>query len=170
MKRLYLLRHAKSDWGTPGLRDHDRTLAPRGHRAAPIVARYMAANDLRPSLVIVSSATRARETLGYFDDVTKDATVQVEPAVYGADVGDLLGLIGRVADDMDSLLLVGHNPTMQDLALTLASGGPGAEAAHAKFPTAALAILDLDVDTWAGVGPGTGMMTGFVTPKQLERE
>ena len=168
MKRLYLLRHAKSDWGDPGLLDHDRPLAPRGHRAAPKIAGYMAANSMRPSLVLVSSATRARETLQHFDEVIEEATVEVTPSVYGADVSDLMDLLRSLPPEVGSVLLVGHNPTMQDLALTLAARGPGLEAARSKFPTAALAVLDADVEDWAGLGPDAATMTSFVTPKQLE--
>lgn len=167
MKRLYLLRHAKSDWGEPGLPDHDRPLAPRGRKAAPLVASYMAANDLRPSYVLVSSALRALQTFESFKEVALGATVKIEPAVYGADVGDLTDLIRAVPSEHDSVMLVGHNPTMQDLVLNLASDGSDIEAARAKFPTAALAVLDANVDGWAEVGPGTASLTDFVTPKNL---
>ena len=168
MKRLYLLRHAKSDWGEPGLADHDRPLAPRGRRAAPLVAGYMIENDLRPSFVLVSSALRALQTFESFKGVATDATVNIEPAVYGADVGDLMGLIHSVPPEHDSAMLVGHNPTMQDLALTLAAGGPGYDAARAKFPTAALAVLDAQIETWPELAPAGASIIDFVVPRDLE--
>ena len=96
------------------------------------------------------------------------ATVRIEPGVYGADADYLISLIRAVPAEHDCVMLVGHNPTMQDLALTLASGGPGLEAAHAKFPTAALAVLDANVDGWAEVGPQTARLTDFVVPKSLK--
>jgi phosphohistidine phosphatase len=167
MKRLYLLRHAKSDWGEPGLPDHDRPLAPRGRKAAPLVASYMAENALRPSFVLVSSALRALQTFESFKVIALGATVKIEPAVYGADVDDLMDLVRAVPAEHDSVMLVGHNPTMQDLVLRLASDGLGLEAARAKFPTAALAVLDVNVDGWAEVGPGTATLTDFVTPMAL---
>ena len=167
MKRLYLLRHAKSDWGEPGLPDHDRALAPRGRKAAPLVASYMASNDMQPSFVLVSSALRALQTFESFKEVAAGATVKIEPAVYGAGADDLISLIRAVPAEHDSVMLVGHNPTMQDLVLTLATGGPGLDAVHAKFPTAALAVLDANVDGWTEVGPQTATLIDFVTPKTL---
>lgn len=167
MKRLYLLRHAKSDWGEPGLPDHDRPLAPRGRQAAPLVASYMVENDLRPSFVLVSSALRALQTFESFKEVALEATVKIEPAVYGADVDDLMDLIRAVPAEHDSAMLIGHNPTMQDIVLNLASEGAELEAARAKFPTAALAVLEANLDGWAEIGPGTATLTDFVTPKGL---
>ena len=148
--------------------DHDRPLSERGREAAPLVARYMADEGLKPSLAIVSSALRARETFEYFRDAVGEATVRIEPQVYSADVDDLISLLRNVPPVLDSVLLIGHNPTMQDLALTLAASGTGLESARTKFPTAALAILDVEVDDWSGLGPGAATMAGFVTPKTLQ--
>jgi phosphohistidine phosphatase len=167
LKRLYLLRHAKSDWGEPGLADRDRPLSARGRKGAPMVAAYMAENDLRPALVLVSPALRVRQTLEFFSDVVSGARVEVEPDIYEAGVDDLLAVLRRAPDEATSVLLVGHNPTMQDLVLSLASGGPGLDSARAKFPTAALAVLDAEVDAWSDLGPGSATMTHFVSPKTL---
>jgi phosphohistidine phosphatase len=128
----------------------------------------MATNELRPSLVLVSSALRARQTFEYFEDAVQGAIVKFEPAVYGADVDDLVELLRALPAEHASVLLVGHNPTIQDLALTLATRGPGLEAARSKFPTAALAVLDADIDAWPDLGPDTSSITDFVTPKRLE--
>jgi phosphohistidine phosphatase len=168
VKRLYLLRHAKSDWGEPGLADRDRPLAPRGRKAAPKVATYMVENDLKPDLALVSSALRARQTFEYFVNVFGGATVAIESSIYGAGVDELLELLRGTAPEHRSVLIVGHNPTIQDLALTLASDGPGYEAAHAKFPTSALAVLDADIERWSELGPGRARFTDFVTPKTLD--
>ena len=167
VKRLFLLRHAKSDWGEPGLADRDRPLSARGRKGAPLVAAFMAENDLRPALVLVSPALRARQTLEYFSDAVSGARIEVEPDIYEAGVDDLLALLRRAPAEMGSILLVGHNPTMQDLVSTLAAGGPGLDSARAKLPTASLAVLDAEVDAWSDLGPGSATMTHFVSPKTL---
>jgi phosphohistidine phosphatase len=128
----------------------------------------MAENDLRPSYVLVSSALRALQTFESFKEVAAGATVKIEPAVYGADADDLLELLRAVPSEHNSVMLVGHNPTMQDLALTLASRGPGLDAARTKFPTAALAVLDADIENWSGLGPNDATITDFIVPKALE--
>src|SRR4051794_27998376 len=158
-KRLLLLRHAKSSWDDPGLSDHDRPLAPRGRKAAALMASYLSEERIRPALVLCSTAVRARETLegvGLADDVV------FERELYGASSGELLERLGRVPDSVESAMLIGHNPGMQDLALML--GGTGD--VERKFPTGALATFAFD-GGWSDLGPGRADLVDFVRPKQL---
>jgi phosphohistidine phosphatase len=158
-KRLLLLRHAKSSWDDPGLADHDRPLAPRGRKAAALMASYLSEERIRPALVLCSTAVRARETLegvGLSDDVV------FERELYGASAGELLERLGRVPDSVESAMLIGHNPGMHDLALML--GGTGD--VERKFPTGALATFAFD-GGWSGLGPGRAELVDFVRPKQL---
>jgi phosphohistidine phosphatase len=170
VKRLFVLRHAKSDWGQAGLADHDRHLAPRGERAAAAVAGHLRRARVEPDVVLCSTATRARETFERVHGARPDATpVWFERRLYGAGADELIERLNELPDSDGSVMLVGHNPGLQDLVLALA---PAADAAlvaraEAKFPTAALATVDLAVDRWTGAQPGTGTLVAYVTPRDL---
>jgi phosphohistidine phosphatase len=173
VRTLLLLRHAKSSWSDPGLRDHERPLAPRGRKAAKRLARYVDSHGLQPELVLCSSARRARETLDLLRPALgAGAEVAFDNDLYGADGGELLGRVRAVTNHVESVMLVGHNPGLQDLAISLAGDGePGAlELLRAKFPTAALAILDLGSTGWARLGPGDARLTRLVLPRELPVE
>jgi len=133
VSRLYLLRHAKSSWKDSTLSDHDRPLAPRGRRASKAIGRYMRDHDFEPELVLCSSAKRARQTLERLGPAGLDA--RIEPELYGAGARDLLARLHQVPEAVASVMLIGHNPGMQQLALLLAG-------LDDKFPTAALATLE----------------------------
>lgn len=169
-RQLYVLRHAKSSWDEPGLDDHDRPLAARGRDAANAMAAHVRAQGIRPELVICSSARRARETLDRVDPAGRRL---IEPAVYSASATDLLQRLRRVPDATGSVMVIGHNPTLQMLVLCLA--GPGRatlgegsdlEGVRSKFPTGALATLGFD-GGWGELAPGRAELTGFVRPRQL---
>src|SRR5690348_2022253 len=137
-RRMYLLRHAKSSWDDPQLADHDRPLAPRGRRAATRMGGYLREEGIHPALVLCSSARRARETqrrAAVGDDV------RVEEGLYGASAQELLARLRRVPRGVESVMLIGHNPGMQDLALSLGRGGGAIDEIGVKFPTGALATL-----------------------------
>lgn len=158
-KRLILLRHAKSSWDDPGLADHDRPLAPRGRKAAALMASYLSEERIRPELVLCSTAVRARETLegvGLPDDVL------FERDLYGASADVLLARLQRLPDPVESAMLVGHNPGMHELALML--GGTGD--VERKFPAGALATFEIG-GGWGDLGPGRAELVDFVRPKQL---
>src|SRR5947208_6008892 len=142
-RALYLLRHAKSSWDDPDLDDHDRPLAKRGVRAAGAIARHIRREGIQPALVLCSSARRARQTLDLIAPAIGDADAWVEPELYGAGVADLLRRLARLPPSVPSAMLIGHAPTLQDLALRLAGrGDPEALGRlRAKMPTAALATL-----------------------------
>jgi len=165
-----VLRHAKSDWGQPGLADHDRPLAPRGRRAAGLLAAHLAKEEVAPDVVLCSTARRARETFELVQDaLPASTTVFFERRLYGAASDELRARLHEVPDGDPSVMVVGHNPGLQDLVLELA---PAADPelvsrVEAKFPTAAFAAVDLDVDRWTGVHPGTGRLVAYVTPHDL---
>ena len=171
MRRLMLLRHAKSDWAKPGLRDHDRPLNPRGREAAPKMGAYMVRHALVPDLIIASTAKRVTETLDHllpaFDRPPK---IVSEPRVYDARSNALLGVLKEAPGTAHSLLLVGHNPGIAELAsLLIASGDVDArQRLIEKFPTAGLAVIDFAIDDWAKLHPRGGRLDRFVVPRALE--
>ncbi|HYU60945.1 MAG TPA: histidine phosphatase family protein [Solirubrobacterales bacterium] len=168
MRRLYLLRHAKSSWDDPALADSERPLAPRGRRASKLIARHFRSERIRPELVLCSPARRARETLeriaGALGD---DAEIRIDSELYGASSSDLLARIRALPEGIGSAMLIGHNPGIQDLAVSLAGEGPGTERMRPKFPTAALATLELD-GRWRDLGSGRASLVAFVKPRELE--
>lgn len=180
MLTLFLLRHAKSSWTDQNLPDFDRPLAPRGHKAAPRIGAFMADRGFAPDRILCSSAQRTRETLALvLPHLGGDCDITLTRSVYESnDEHDLLALIATQSAHQSGptpaphrLMLIGHNPTMQDLALALAgNGAPDDRAALAeKFPTAALAVLTFDgTDGWAGLAPGSGLLTHFIRPRDLD--
>jgi phosphohistidine phosphatase len=167
--RLLVLRHAKSSWNNADLADHERPLAPRGRRAAEAMAEHLAALD-PPGLVLCSTARRAQDTLEPLRDRLPDTTeVQIEDDLYGAPVPLLLARLRRVPDATAGVLLVGHNPGLEDLVRALGRAGDPALIARfrAKFPTAALATLAFD-GPWKKLGPGAATLEAFVVPGDLE--
>jgi phosphohistidine phosphatase len=181
-KHILLLRHAKSSWKDPGLADHDRPLAGRGRRAANLMARYLRQHRITPSLVLCSSALRTRQTLERIaasdGPVAKSpvakSRVQIDPGLYLASGEDLLGRLRKVGERTASVMLIGHNPGLEDLAGRLAAGaiaqvGEGTDLGRlaAKFPTGALAVLELR-GRWRDLAPGQCRLETFVTPGDLE--
>jgi phosphohistidine phosphatase len=167
MRTLYLLRHAKSSWEESGLPDHDRPLAARGRRATKLLAAYLRREGISPQLVLCSSARRARETLdGIAPALGGDVEVQVEADLYSATAGDLIERLHAIPDEVESAMLIGHNPTMQSLALSLATRGEQLETVARKYPTGALGTLTFE-GSWQGLGTGDGELVAFVRPKDL---
>ena len=164
-KRLLLLRHAKSSWDDPELADYDRPLAARGRKAAKLIGAHLRREQIRTSLVLCSSARRARETL---DLVAASGEIQIEPELYGASADQLLERLRRVPDEVDAVMLIGHNPGLQDLALALASTGPELARLKRKFPTAALATLTLPETSWRELAEGNAQLASYVVPEQLD--
>ena len=162
---LYLLRHAKSDWGDPGLPDHGRPLSPRGERAARDLATYLRRMGVTPALVLCSSALRARQTLGA---LAISGEVRYEDALYGASAGELVERLQLVPEATPSVLLVGHNPGLQELALLLAGEGSAALRARLgeKFPTGALVELVFH-GPWAELAGDGAELTAFIAPRDI---
>jgi phosphohistidine phosphatase len=177
--RLVLLRHAKSAW--PDMPDHERPLARRGRRDAPVMGRWLRAARLVPDLVLCSTARRARETWQLAQSGLGAAPpVLFDDRVYEASAASLLDLIRRQSGAARTLLVVGHDPAVPGLALTLAGADPDGQAGagsgavpagtldrmRAKFPTAAIAVFGC-AGTWDGLGLGPAWLVCFITPRDL---
>jgi phosphohistidine phosphatase len=182
---LVLFRHAKSAW--PDVPDHDRPLARRGIRSARVMGRWLRDAGLVPGQVLCSTARRARETWQFAQaGLAAAPPVTFDARIYEAAAADLLALIREVPPGTGTLLLIGHNPAIEDLALLLAAApsaagpgtaGPGTGGSHhsdldrmrSKFPTAAIAVLRF-AGTWPDLVPGPARLTAFVTPRDLGAE
>lgn len=164
MKTLYLLRHAKSSWKDPELQDFDRPLNERGREATPLVGRFIRKSKLRVDLLLSSPAARARQTA----DLVKEsaglsAELLYDERIYEADAVALLEVVTQAAESADALMLVGHNPEMEEL-LTLLTGE------EQRMPTATLACVALDVDKWGKTRARTGRLEWLVRPKELAED
>jgi phosphohistidine phosphatase len=166
-KHVLLLRHAKSSWDDPNVGDHDRPLAGRGRKAGAAIARHLADQGQRPDLVLCSPSRRTRETLDLLQPVLGDVATRIEDGLYGASAAEMLALLKELPDDVGRVLVVGHNPGIQQLTLSLARPADGQAAVASKFPTGALASIALDVDRWSDLEPETGELEGFVRPRDL---
>jgi phosphohistidine phosphatase len=167
MRRLMLLRHAKA--GPASSPDIDRPLAARGREAAPRMGSYMKQEQLLPDLVLVSSSRRTRETWDLVRPHLGDVEARFEPRIYEAPAERLLAVLREVPDDARGVLMIGHNPGSQDLARLLIGHGDRYAFARMsqKFPTAGLAVLDFDVESWADVDARGGRLDRFVTPHSI---
>jgi phosphohistidine phosphatase len=167
MRRLMLLRHAKA--GPPSAQDLNRPLAERGRAAAPLIGAYLAREHLVPDLVLVSAATRTRETWDLVRPHMEAAEVREEPRIYEASPEGLLTVLREVGSGYRTVLMIGHNPGFQDLARQLVHFGDRYAYARLaqKFPTAALAVLDFNGEGWMDTAPRTARLDRFVTPKSL---
>jgi phosphohistidine phosphatase len=133
------------------------------------MAAHLAASDVRPSLVLCSSSLRTRETLAAILPALGDALeIRIERALYGAGAAELLERLRQMPNTVSSVMLIGHNPGIQDLASGLAAIGPALAALREKFPTCALATVDVEVERWRDVDNGNATATNLVTPRSLE--
>jgi phosphohistidine phosphatase len=161
LKHILLLRHAKSSWDDPSLSDHARPLAPRGRKAAARMAEHLR-SEPPVDLVLCSPALRTRQTLELMASAFGDAEVAIEGDLYGATDDELLGRLRSLTEDVSSVALIGHNPGVHDLAVSLTRQGRRLE----RYPTGALAVIQAE-GTWADLAPGRGRLVSFVTPKEL---
>jgi phosphohistidine phosphatase len=158
---LVLLRHAKSAYPT-GVDDHHRPLAPRGVREAKLAGDWLRANVPAVEQVLCSTATRARQTLA---NAGIEAAVRYAERLYGAGFATVLTEIGTVNDTVTTLLVVGHEPTMSDVALQLGgSGTAAAQRIQEKFPTSAMAVLKVPCG-WRRLEPGVATLVDFHVPR-----
>ncbi len=167
MRFVYLLRHAKSSWKT-GVPDHERPLAQRGRQAAKAIRSHLLEHGIEPELVLCSTARRARETLERIEPALGTPAVRIEPELYHATSDALLDRLRSVPDEVGSVMLIGHNPSMQLLALELAQPGAELQELEAKYPTAALATLAFPGPSWRSIEPGAMELVGVVRPRDLE--
>lgn len=166
MHTLYLLRHAKSSWDDSSLTDHERPLAPRGVHAGAAIAAYLESRDVQVDLVLCSTAVRTRQTLDLIMPALGDPPVEFEDELYAASDDTLIERLRRVPDSARSVMVIGHNPGMHDLALRLAAGGDRLPQLAAKFPTAALATLELGSQRWSECDQDA-RLADYVVPREL---
>lgn len=171
MRQLLLLRHAKSAWDDPALADHARVLNGRGRRAAAAMAHAMQALGLSPDVVLVSSARRTLQTLEALSPLADSPIIEPMDELYLAPWQQLLAVLRRVPETARSVLLIGHNPGLHDLALALAGADAMAGNAEARrmaeaFPTAALAEFSI-ASPWADLAEGGGRLVRFLIPADL---
>ncbi len=176
MRRLMLLRHAKTENDAASGRDQDRRLDDRGHRDAAEIGGWIGRHPPFPDAVLVSPAVRAHQTWEIAWEAMKDLTpkprVELLPELYGADPAQLLQTVRSAsATDPARLMLIGHNPGMHELALALAGGGDaaGRRALADNLPTSGLAIFDFAIDDWADAAFRRGQLVLFVSPKALKQ-
>jgi phosphohistidine phosphatase len=176
MRRLMLLRHAKTENDAPSGRDLDRRLDNRGRHDAADIGGWIGRHPPFPDSVLVSHAIRAHQTWEIAWEAMKDHVpeplVELVPELYGADPAQLLQIIRAASEaDPQRLMLVGHNPGMHELALALAGSGEaaGRKALADNLPTSGLAIFDFAIDDWTGVAFRRGRLELFVSPKLLKQ-
>jgi phosphohistidine phosphatase len=164
-RRLVVLRHAKAERGNTT--DHDRPLTPRGRADAIAAGRWLAESKYAPDLTICSTATRAKETWVLAATELEDGIpTSYERAAYHADVPDLMLLLRETSEDVKTVLLVGHNPGLHYLVLTLAGGGPEAllREAHEHLATAGIAVLEFS-GKWADLGESDGTLAEYAVAR-----
>lgn len=172
MKTVILLRHAKSDWGDLALRDFDRPLNGRGERAAALMGTWARRENIRPEHILASPAVRVRSTLARF---LENAGSTPEPLwdqrLYLASAATIAEVIGETDDVTQTVLLVGHNPGLEEFVLTHVPDMGDTrlrDDVAEKFPTAAIAVIDFGIDHWADIAQGSGMLRRFIRPRDLD--
>lgn len=171
MKTLTLLRHAKSDWSDSVTRDFDRPLNDRGKRAARLMGEWAKRQGMDFDLIIASPAVRVTETLDLFlDGYGRAVDTRWDRRVYLASSATLLDVLRELPDDRDRVLMVGHNPGLEDLVLDTVPELPDQTLRNdveAKFPTASVAILDFSTEQWRGAGK-PACLRQFIRPRDLD--
>jgi len=175
MKRLVLLRHAKSSWDAPVCRDFDRPLSKRGNKAGKVMGAYLKREKITWDALLVSPAQRTKDTVARLEKgYGSEFTPHYDDRLYMASTNQLLQILRGLDDGYGTVMMIGHNPGIQGLALTLTPSDDGANRDRvrmdAKYPTAALAIIDFDAAHWHAIGPATGTLERFIKPKHLKRE
>ncbi len=172
MLTLFLMRHAKSDWGDLDLDDYDRALSPRGIKAAPVMGKALSKLGLKPDLILCSGAVRTRATLALLLPEFGVPPPQIRHAdqLYLAMPATMLDVLAKSSKGSASVMILAHNPGTHALALSLTGSGDKRAIADlaSKFPTAAAAVLKFDAKDWRDVRAGSGELTYFLTPRGLE--
>lgn len=162
MKTLYLLRHAKSSWDDTTLSDFDRTLNERGLRAAPLMGRKIFEEKFPVDLIVSSPAKRARETARLLKDAADiDGEILFDERIYEASPRALFEIVSEISDEKNAAMLVGHNPGLEGFVKILTGK-------IEAMPTAALAVIDLNVERWSLIAPNCGNLRRVLRPKSIE--
>jgi phosphohistidine phosphatase len=174
LKRLLLLRHAKTEPGGAGIDDHERALMACGREDAPKLGRYIAKCGYDPELILSSTSRRTTQTVELVTDALSGvARVDYMEPLYLAEPDVILQIIRLAPDKMKSVMVVGHNPGLEQIATLLArepvkhKERDRFDQLEEKFPTAALAVLDFDVERWRDIEPGEGALKDFVRPRDV---
>lgn len=171
MKRLAILRHAKSSWADAGMADFDRPLNDRGRKAARRIGDKLKVRKLHFDLVLASSAARVRETLaGIGEEHDLGPDVRFDDELYGASAEMMIHVIRALPERLGSALIVGHNPGLEQLVAGLTRDDDAGlrDRVAIKFPTAALAVIDFAVEQWEAVEAGTGTIVDLIVPHELD--
>jgi phosphohistidine phosphatase len=161
MKTLLLLRHAKSDWHDPGLKDFDRPLNKRGQKAAPAVGNFLKQQKVKPQLILSSPAERARQTTSLvMESARLRVDLRYDERLYGASLERLLEVLSQIEDTAAVVMMVGHNPGLEELLEHLTGDGQ-------RMPTATLACLNLNIEKWGKVKEKSGVLEWLVKPRDL---
>ena len=171
MRRLILFRHAKAEASEPGMEDRARALVERGRKDAAKMGAYMAGHGLTPDKVILSPATRTQETWKHASAAFKPAPgAKTCDKLYDATLHAIFGVIKDAPAAGHTLLIVGHNPSLHEVAVSLIATGDieARERLREKLPTAGLVIIDFAFDDWSKLNPQSGRLERFVNPKWLE--
>jgi phosphohistidine phosphatase len=171
VKTVLLLRHAKSAWDDAGLADHERPLNRRGERAAEAMAEHIVKKSPRPDLILCSTATRSRQTLAPLIHRLAAPTppILLEKGLYLASEASLLARLQDAPDEAGTVLLIGHNDGIWQLAEVLAGRGRAGLLAnlHDKFPTGTLATLRAPIERWPDLAAGSAELAAYVRPRDL---
>lgn len=170
MLTLSLLRHAKSSWNNPTLPDRDRPLAKRGQTDAPLMGKAMAERGIDPELILCSSARRTRDTLDLvLPELRVEPKVVYEDVLYHASPDEMLVMLRGIKPGSSRIMLVGHNPEIQALALDLTGSGPKhiRDRLREKYPTAGLAVINFASGLWSNISVNSGTLNLFLTPREL---
>ena len=177
MKRLFLLRHAKAERDRPGVDDEARVLAPRGREDAARIGRFLNEEVYLANLVLCSAAARTRETLELvLPQLNAKPAVKYLDELYMADSEAILDLVRQTREATGSLMIVGHNPGLEECARSLVRPPDDRklrkryETMMEKFPTGALAVVDFEAEQWSAIGGWVGALELFVRPKDLQEE
>jgi phosphohistidine phosphatase len=163
MKTLYLFRHAKSSWDDASLADFDRPLNERGEDSALLMGKVMRKRKVRPGLIVCSPAERTRRTAKIaFKAARVDVDITFDQQVYLASAKQLLKVLSLLKDSVESVILIGHNPGLEDLLERLTGQ-------FERFPTAALAELELNIDRWRSLQEGCGQIIWLIRPREITK-
>jgi len=170
MKKIILLRHAKSSWDNTALGDHDRPLNKRGRAAVPLIAAWLTERGHLPDTVLCSSAVRTRQTVQIIRDTVPEMPAPlIEPGLYHASSGAMLDLLKHLPGTCQTVMLAAHQPGVGSLTRQLSNGREEhrCKRAYTHFPTAAAAVMEIDVGDWRNLDHGGGHFVDFAVPREL---